>query len=141
VEKPELEVGTECPIAMVDVVIEKLIGADPSPPTALPVLPNPIHTTNTVAMNGINIQPRVEVVHNVEQNVGHDDTVSKPAGTVRDLGPSVVASSTLHSPIGIPPDHVGVGLDIMDMLPSMPNSETLKELLAMSMFFVQLCRE
>jgi hypothetical protein len=84
VEKVELEVGTKCSIAMVDAVIEKLTGADPSPPTALATLPNPIHTTDTVAMDAINIQPYVEIVHNIEQNVGHNDTVSKPAGTLQD---------------------------------------------------------
>jgi hypothetical protein len=36
---------------------------------------------------------------------------------------------------------MGVGLDIMEMLRSMPNSETLKELLEMSTQFIQLCRE
>jgi hypothetical protein len=35
-----------------------------------------------VAKDGINIQPRVEVVHNVEQNVSHGNMVSKPAGTL-----------------------------------------------------------
>jgi hypothetical protein len=105
VEKPKLEVGTESPITMVDAVIEKLTGADPSPPTAPATLPNPIHTTDTVAMDAINIQPRIEVVHNVEQNVGHDDTVSKPAGTLQDPGPSVATLSTLHSLVNVPPDH------------------------------------
>jgi hypothetical protein len=138
VEKSELEVGTKCPIAVVDAVIEKLIGVDPSPPIAPPMLLNPMHTIDTVTTDGINIQPRVEVVYNVEQNVGHDDTVSKPAGTLQDPGPSVAALSTLHSPVGIPPDHVGVGLDIMEMLWSMPNIETLKELLEMSTLFAQL---
>jgi hypothetical protein len=66
VEKPELEVGTECSIAMVDAVIEKLIGTEPSPPTTPEMLPNPIHTTDKMAMDAINIQSRVEVVHNVE---------------------------------------------------------------------------
>jgi hypothetical protein len=83
VEKPELEVGTECPIAMLDAVIETLIGRDPSPSTIPATLPNPIHTTDTVAKDGINIQPRVEVVHNVKQNVSHDDMVSKPARTFK----------------------------------------------------------
>jgi hypothetical protein len=82
VEKPELGVGTECPNIVVDAVIEKLIGVDPSLPTALATLPNPVHTTNPVATDAINIQPCVEVMHNVEQNVGHDDTVPKPAGTL-----------------------------------------------------------
>jgi hypothetical protein len=141
VEKPELEVGTKCPIAMVDAVIEKLTGADPSPPTTLATLPNPIHTTNTVATDAINIQPRVEVVHNVEQNVGHDDTVSKLVGTLQDPGLSVAAPSTSHSPVDIPPNHVGVGLDIMEMLWNMPNNEMLKELLEFSTIFAQMCRE
>jgi hypothetical protein len=66
VEKPELGVGTECPIAVVDAVIEKLIGVDPSPPTTPATLPNPVHTTDAVATDAINIQPRVGVVHNVE---------------------------------------------------------------------------
>jgi hypothetical protein len=82
VEKPKLEVGTECPIAMVDAVIEKLTSTNPSPPTAPATLLNPIHTTDLVATDAINIQPCVEVVHNVEQNVGHNDTVSKPPGTL-----------------------------------------------------------
>jgi hypothetical protein len=99
-EKPELGVGTECPIAVVDAVIEKLTGVDPSPPTALARLPNPVHITEAVAMNAINIQPRVEVVHNVEQNVGRDDTVPKLAGTLQDPGPSVAASSIPHAPVG-----------------------------------------
>jgi hypothetical protein len=121
-------VGTECPIAMVDAVIEKLTSTDPSPPTAPATLPNPIHTINMVATDAINIQPRVEVVHNVEQNVGHDDMVPKPAGTLQDPSPSVAAPSTPHSPIGVPPNHVGVGLDIMELL----DFRTL---------FVQTCRE
>jgi hypothetical protein len=75
-------VGTESPIAMVDAVIEKLTGVDPSLPLAPAMLPNPIHTTDAVATDAINIQPRVEVVHNVEQNVGHNDTVPKPARTL-----------------------------------------------------------
>ena len=79
-EKPELEVDTKSPIAMVDAVIEKLTSMNPSPPTAPAMLLNPIHTTNAVATDGINIQPRVEVMHNVEQNIGHDNTVPKPAG-------------------------------------------------------------
>jgi hypothetical protein len=66
-EKPELEVGIESPIAVVDAVIEKLTGVDPSPPTAPATLPNPVHTTNAVAMDAINIQPCVEVVHNVSR--------------------------------------------------------------------------
>jgi hypothetical protein len=126
---------------MVDAVIEKLTGADPSPPTAPAMLPNPIHTTDTVVNDAINIQPRLEVVHNVEQNVGHDDTVSKPAGTLQDLGPSIATPSTLHSPVGVPPDHVGVGLDVMEMLQNMPKNETLKELLEFSTVFAQMCRE
>jgi hypothetical protein len=141
VEKPELEVGTESPIAVVDAVIEKLTGVDPSPPTAPATLPNPVHTTNAMATDAINIQSCVEVVHNVEQNVGHDDTVPKPAGTLQDPGPSVVAPSIPHSPIGVPPDHVGVGLDVMEMLRNMPNSETLKELLEFSTTFAKMCRD
>ena len=70
VEKPELEVGTKSPIAVVDAVIEKLVGVDPSPPTAPAMLLNPVHTTYVVATDAINIQTRIEVVHNVEQNVG-----------------------------------------------------------------------
>jgi hypothetical protein len=140
VEKPELEVGTESPIVVVDTVIEKLTGVDPSPPTAPATLSNPVHTTDAVATDAINIQPRVEVVHNVEQNVGHD-TVPKPAGTLQDPGPSVVAPSILHSPIRIPPDHVGVGLDVMEMVRNMPNSETLKELLEFSTTFAKMCRD
>jgi hypothetical protein len=73
VEKPKFEMGTEYPIAMVDAVIEKLTYADPSPSTIPPMLPNPIHTTDTVGKDsmsvgkdGINIQPRVEVVYSVE---------------------------------------------------------------------------
>jgi NifU-like protein involved in Fe-S cluster formation len=116
VEKPELEMGTECPIAMVDTVIEKLTSANPSPPIAPATLPNPIHTTDAVATDAINIQPRIEVVHNVEKNIGRDDTVSKLAGTLQDPCPSIAAPSTLHSPVGIPPDYVGVGLDVMEML-------------------------
>jgi hypothetical protein len=112
VEKPELKVGTESPIAVVDAVIEKLTGVDPSPPTTPATLPNPVHTTDAVATDAINIQPRVEVVHNVEQNVGHDDMVPKPVGTLQDPGPSVATPSIPHSPIGVPPDHVGVGLDV-----------------------------
>jgi hypothetical protein len=77
VEKPELGVGTECSNAVVDAVIKKLTGVDPSPPTTPTTLPNLVHTTDA-----INIQPCVEVVHNVEQNVGHDDTVPKLAGTL-----------------------------------------------------------
>jgi hypothetical protein len=132
VEKPKLEVGTECPIAMVDAVIEKLTGANPSPPIAPPMLPNPIHTTDTEATDGINIQPLIKVVHNVKQNVSHDDMISKPAGTLQDLGPSIAAPSTPHSPIDVPPDHVGVGLNVMERLRSMPNNKTLKELLEMN---------
>jgi hypothetical protein len=139
VEKPELEVNTKSPIAVVDAVIEKLIGVDSSPPTAPAMLPNPIHTSDVVATDAINIEPRVEVVHNVEQNVGHDDTVPKPAGTIQDPSPSVAAPSIPHSPVGVPPDHVGVGLDVMEMLRNMPNSKTLKELLEFSMAFVQMC--
>jgi hypothetical protein len=129
-KKPKLEVGTKCPIAMVDVVIEKLIGADPSPPTKPTTLPNLIHTTDTMATDAINIQPCIVVVHNVEQNVGHDDTASKSMGT-----------STPHSPVGVPVVHVGEGLDVMEMLWNMPNSETLKELLEFSTVFAQMCRE
>ena len=70
----------KCPIAMVDAIIKTLTSGDPSPPTVPPMLPNPIHTTNMVAKDGINIQPCVEVVHNVEQNVSHNNTVSKPVG-------------------------------------------------------------
>jgi hypothetical protein len=134
-------VGTECPIAMVDAVIEKLTSTDPSPPTAPATLPNPIHTINMVATDAINIQPRVEVVHNVEQNVGHDDMVPKLAGTLQDPGSSVAALSIPHSPVGVPTDHVDVGLNVMEMLWNMPNSETLKELLEFSMVFAQMCRE
>jgi hypothetical protein len=136
VEKLELEVSTECPIAMVDAVIVKLTGADPSPPTAPATLPNPIHTTSMVATDAINIQPRVEVVHNVEQNVGHNNTIPKPAGILQDPGPSV-----LHSLVGVPPDHVDVGFDVMEMLRNMPNNKTLKELLEFSTVFAQICRE
>jgi hypothetical protein len=80
-------------------------------------------------------------VYNVEQNVGHDDTVPKPAGTLQDPGPSVAALSIPHSPIGVPPNHVGVGLDVMEMLRNMPNNETLKELLEFSTVIAQMCRE
>jgi hypothetical protein len=134
-------VGTESPIAVVDAVIEKLIGVDPSPPTAPAMLPNPIHTTGAVATDATNIQPCVEVVYNVEQNVGHDNMVPKPVGTLQDPSPSVAALSILHSPIGIPPDHVGVGLDVMKMLRNMPNSETLKELLEFNTVFAQMYQE
>jgi hypothetical protein len=137
VEKHELEVGTKSPIAVLDAVIEKLISVDPSPPTVPATLSNPVHTTDAVATDAINIQPRVEVVH----NVGHDDTVPKPAGTLQDLGPSVAAPSIPHSPIGVPPNHVGVGLDVMEMLRNMPNSETLKELLEFSTTFAIMCRD
>jgi hypothetical protein len=140
-KKPKLEVGTKCPIAMVDVVIEKLIGADPSPPTKPTTLPNLIHTTDTMATDAINIQPCIVVVHNVEQNVGHDDTASKSMGTLQDPGFSIAAPSTPHSPVGVPVVHVGEGLDVMEMLWNMPNSETLKELLEFSTVFAQKCRE
>ena len=139
VEKPELEVDTECPIAMVDAIIEKLTGADPSLSTAPTTLPNPIHTSDMVATNAINVQPSVEIVYNVKQNVGHDNTVSKPVRTLQDPSLSVVAPSTLYFPIGIPPNHVGVGLNIMEMLWNMSNNETLKELLEFSMVFAQMC--
>jgi hypothetical protein len=105
------------------------------------MLLNPIHTIDAVATDAINIQPRVEVLHNVEQNIGHDDMVPKPAGTLQDPGPSVAVPSIPHSPVGVPPDHVGVGLDIMEMLRNMPNSETLKELMEFSTVFAQMCRE
>ena len=82
VEKLEVEVGTESPIAVVDAVIKKLTGVDPPPPTVPALPPNPTHTTNMEVTDAINKQPRVQVVHNVEQNVGHDDTVPKPAGTL-----------------------------------------------------------
>ena len=82
VEKLELEVDTKNSIVVVDAVIEKLTGVDPSLPTTPAMLPNPIHTTDAVAANAINIEPRVGVVHNVEQNVGHDNTVAKLAGTL-----------------------------------------------------------
>jgi hypothetical protein len=141
VEKPKLEVGTESPIAVVDAVIEKLTGVNPSPPTTPTTLPNPVHTTDAVATDAINIQPRVEVAHNMEYNVGHDDTVPKPAGTLQDRGPSVAAPSIPHSLIGVPPDYVGVGLDVMEMLRNMPNSEKLKELLELNTMFAQICRE
>jgi hypothetical protein len=140
-EKPELGVGTKCSIAVVDAVIEKLTGVDPSPPTALATLPNPVHTTDAVATDAINIQPYVEVVHNVEQNVGHDNTVLKPVGTLQDPGPSVAAPSIPHSPVGIPPDHVRMGLDVMEMLWNMSKNETLKELLEFSTVFAWMCRE
>jgi hypothetical protein len=141
VKKPELGVGTECPIVVVDAVIEKLTSVDPSLPIAPTTLPNPVHTTDAAATDAINIQPRVEVVHNVEQNVGHNDTVPKPTGTLQDPGPSIAAPSILHSPVGVPPDHVGVGLDVMEMLWNMSNSETLKELLEFSTMFARMCRE
>jgi hypothetical protein len=134
-------VGTECSIAMVDAIIETLTGGDPSPPTTPPMLPNPIHTIDTVVEDGINKQPRVEVVHNVEQNVSHDNTVSKPAGILEDPGLSVAAPTTPHSPMGVPLDHIGVGLNVMEMLRSMSNNETLKELMEMSMQLAQLCHE
>jgi hypothetical protein len=79
---PRTATVAKCPIAMVDAIIETLTGGDPSPPTAPPTLSNPIQTTDTVAKDGINIQPRVEVVHNVEQNVSLGNMVSKPAGTL-----------------------------------------------------------
>jgi hypothetical protein len=135
VEKPELEVDTECSIAVVDAVIEKLIGVDPSLPTAPATLSSPVHITDAMATDAINIQPCVEVVHNVQQNVGHDVTVPKLAGTLQDPSPSVATPSIPHSPVGVPPDHVGVGLDIMEMLWNMPNSEMLKELLEFSTVF------
>ena len=116
IEKPKVEVGTNSPIVIVDAVIEKLTSVDPSPPTAPTLLLNPIHTTNMVAMDAINEQPRVQVVHNVKQNVGHDDTVSKPRETLQDPSPSVVKSSILYFPVGILADHVGVGPDVMEML-------------------------
>ena len=80
VEKPKVEVGIKNPIVVVDAVIVKLTSVDPSPPIAPAMLPNPTHTTDMVATDAINKQPCVQVVHNVEQNVGHDDMVSKPAG-------------------------------------------------------------
>jgi hypothetical protein len=141
VEKPELGEDTKCPIAVVDAVIEKLIGIDPSPPIAPATLPNPVHTTDAVATDAINIQPCVEVVYNVKQNVGHDDTVPKPAGTLQDPGLSVVAPSIPYYPVDVPLDHVGVGLDVMEMLRNMLNSETLKELLEFSTVFARICRE
>ena len=80
-------------------------------------------------------------MHNVEQSVSHDDTVPKPAGTLEDPGSSVAAPITLHFLIGVPLDHIGVGLNVMEMLRSMSNRETLKELMEMSMQLVQLCQE
>ena len=115
-EKPEVEMGIESPIAVVDVVIEKLTSVYPSPPTAPTLLPNPTHTTNIVAMDAINKQPCVQVVHNVEQNVGHDNTVPKSAGTLQDPSLSVVVPSILYSPVDVLLDHVGVEPDIMKML-------------------------
>ena len=126
---------------MVDAVIEKLTNIDPCPPTSPITLPNPVHTFDVVAMDSINIQPRVEVVHNVEYYIGHDDMVPKLAGTLQDRGPSIATPSTLHFLVGIPPDHVGVGLNVIEMLWNMPNRKTLKELLEFSMMFVQMCQE
>ena len=129
---------TKSPIVVLDEVIEKLTSVDPFPPTAPTTLPNPVHTIDVVAMDAINIQLCVQVVYNVEQNVGHDDMVPKPAETLQDPGLRVVAPSILHSPVGVPPNHVGVGLNVMEMLQNMPNSETLKELLEFGMKCVQL---
>ena len=108
--------GTKRLIVVVDVVIEKLTGVDPSPSFVLVLLPNPIHTINMVARDAINRQPHIQVVHNVEQNVGHDNTIPKSARTLQDPGPSVAAPSISHFPIGVPLDHVGVELDIMEIL-------------------------
>ena len=60
--------------------------------------------------------------------------------TLQDPGPSVVTPSISHSLVGVLHDHVGVGLDVMEMLQNMPNNETLKELLESSTKFVQLCQ-
>jgi hypothetical protein len=38
VEEPELEVGAECPIGMVDAIIERVTGGDLSPHNVLPTL-------------------------------------------------------------------------------------------------------
>jgi hypothetical protein len=62
-------------------------------------------------------------------------------GTLQDPGPRVIAPSIPHSPVGVPPDHVGVGLDVMEMVWNMPNSETLKELLEFITVFARMCRE
>jgi hypothetical protein len=75
VEEPELEVGPKCPIEMVDAVIERVTGGDPSPHNALPTLQNPIHITGTVVEDGINIQLCIEIVHNVKENISRNDTV------------------------------------------------------------------
>ena len=44
-------------------------------------------------------------------------TVPKLAGTLQDLGPSIVALSILHSLVGVPPDHVEVGPGVMEICP------------------------
>jgi hypothetical protein len=72
-------------------------------------------------------------VHNVEENVSQDDTVSKPVGTSKYPGPSIAAPTTPHFPVGVLSNHMGVGSDIMEMLWSMPNSKMLKELSERSM--------
>jgi hypothetical protein len=62
-------------------------------------------------------------------------------GISEDPGSSVAAPTTPHSPMGVPLDHIGVGLNVMEMLRSMSNNETLKESLECSTQWVQLCIE
>ena len=138
-EKLKLEVGTEYPIAMVDAIIETQTSRDPSPPIVLATLLNPIHTIDMVAKDGINIQPCIEVVYNVNQNVSHDNMVSKSVGTLKDPGLSIAAPSTPYSPVVVPPNHLGVGLNVMEMLWCILNSKMLKEL--HEMLFAQVCQE
>jgi hypothetical protein len=69
VEELELEVGAKCPTELVDVIIEGMTYRDPSPHNALPTLQNPTHIIHIGVEDGVNIQSRLEVLHEAKQNV------------------------------------------------------------------------
>jgi hypothetical protein len=62
-------------------------------------------------------------------------------GISEDPSPSVAAPTPPLQSINVPPDQMDARSDIVEMLWSMSNNKTLKELLEFSMQWAQLSRE
>jgi hypothetical protein len=140
VEELKLQVVAERSTESVDAIIATVACGDPFPHNALPTLQNPTHVIHMVVEDGIKkIQPHLEVVHKVKENVCKSNAVSKQVGISEDLGPSAVAPTPLHPSVNVLLNQMDVGSEVVEMIRSMSNNKTLKELLECSTQWAQLC--
>jgi hypothetical protein len=63
-----------------------------------------IHIAHMVPEDGVNIQPHLEIVHKVRENLYQSNAVFKLVDILGDLGPTVATPILPHSEVHVSPD-------------------------------------